>query len=410
MDKRSLYKEGRLLMKDSSGFAKLFGGNIGAPIGNPYPVYAGLRDQTPCRLFAGTMFGDMYFVTPYDAVRKILVNPGTFSSRVNNKLIGSVIGPTLIGLDAPDHNRVRRIIMPFFTPRPIDALEDRVRAIANEMVDRFIGKDETNLVRDFTYGYPLAVFDRLILGMGIADPAEFHALARAFLKLTTNPVEAFRAVDGMRAYLAPVIASASCMDLDDTLLNRLALAEIDGERLSTEEIMSFLILLIQAGAETTFGLLGSAIWCLLKNDLWGAARESVTTREAIWRETLRFEAPVQFVARETTAEIEVEGTTLPQGAFVVASIGSANRDPRVFSTPDEFLIARDPKYWDPMLTFGIGPHYCAGAHLARMEFMVALEVLTERFPNLRLSRPADECEGIVGFPFRAPRDLPVLLS
>ncbi|MEK7650013.1 MAG: cytochrome P450 [Patescibacteria group bacterium] len=369
-----------------------------------------MRRATPCQLFRDTVFGDMYFVTPYDAVRQIIGNPEVFSSRVNDRLIGGIIGSTIVGMDEPDHNQMRKLIMPFFTPRPVGALEDRVREVAFEMIGRLAGRARADLVADFTFTYPLVVFDRLILGVEVGDgAAQFHHWVRAFLKITTEPEEAIAAVALIREYLAPVIAKARRAAGGDTLVIRLAEAKIDGKSLTDEEIMSFLILLLQAGAETTSSLLGSAIWHLLDGYLWQCIQDNPVALDRAFRETLRYDSPVQFVARETTCEVMVGGVTLPRGSLVVAALGSANRDPSVFSDPDSFYLLRDLKYWNDTLAFGLGPHYCAGFHLARLEFMVALEVLGERFPNLNLDEDMPQ-EGVVGLPFRAPRSLPVLLG
>ena len=158
-----------------------------------------------------------------------------------------VIGSTIIGMDEPEHNMMLRLVMPFFVPSAIQRLGNAMNVIATEMVDHLGEYGEVDLIRQFTFTYPLAVFDRLILGANLGDEAQFHQWTRSFLKLTTNPAEAMMAVAQIREFLAPVIARARASSVARTLVERLAQAEIDGQRLSDEQVSSFLILLLQAG-------------------------------------------------------------------------------------------------------------------------------------------------------------------
>jgi cytochrome P450 len=182
---------------------------------------------------------------------------------------------------------------------------------------------------------------------------------------------------------------------------------VEGERLSEEEVLSFLRLLLPAGAETTYRLTGNVLFALLTHP---EPRAEVEANPALLpdfiEETLRWDSPVQLVSREATRDVELHGYRIPKGDLVAFSIGSANRDERRFEAPDRFDLRRSNK--NDHVSFGLGEHFCLGSHLARMEARIAAAALLERLPNLRLD-PAEACS-IRGFAFRSPDRLPVLFG
>ena len=184
-------------------------------------------------------------------------------------------------------------------------------------------------------------------------------------------------------------------------------AEVDGERLTEEEVLSFLRLLLPAGAETTYRLTGSVLHALLTHPEQRAEAEADPARldDAI-EETLRWESPVQIVSREVTRDVELHGHVIPKGELAILAIGSANRDERHFDDPDAFDLHRENK--SDHVAFGFGEHFCLGSHLARMETRIAVAALLERLPGLRLD-PTEQC-GVVGVAFRSPDKLPVLFG
>jgi cytochrome P450 len=168
-------------------------------------------------------------------------------------------------------------------------------------------------------------------------------------------------------------------------------------------VLSFLRLLLPAGAETTYRLIGSVLFALLAHpDAMAAVQGDRSSLALAIEETLRWESPVQYVSRETTAPTELSGIALPEGAYLSIAIGSANRDERQFDEPDRFDLHRRN---DDHLAFGFGPHFCAGSHLARLEATIALTALLDRLPRLRLEPEAQA--RIVGLAFRSPDRLPV---
>jgi len=186
-------------------------------------------------------------------------------------------------------------------------------------------------------------------------------------------------------------------------VSRLVHTEIDGERMSDEEVISFLRLLVLAGAETTYHLIGSTLFALLTHpeQLDAVLRDRSRVVDAL-DEGLRWESPVQLVMREATRDTQLAGVDIPAGSEVILCVGSANRDERRFPDPDRFDIDREDK---EHIAFGFGKHYCAGSRLAYMEAEIAMNALFDRLPGLRLA-PGEKC-GVVGMAFRGPDRLPV---
>ncbi len=181
-------------------------------------------------------------------------------------------------------------------------------------------------------------------------------------------------------------------------------AEVDGERLDDEEIYSFLRLLLPAGAETTFRLIGNLLHALLAHPpALAAVRADEARLDWAIEETLRWESPVQYTSRETTTATALGGVDLAAGAQILVAVGSANRDERRFADPDAFRSDRRP---EDHMAFGYGRHFCVGAHLARLEARAAVRALVRRLPRIRFA--PDAAHGIVGLAFRSPSALPVV--
>jgi cytochrome P450 len=189
----------------------------------------------------------------------------------------------------------------------------------------------------------------------------------------------------------------------DDLMSRLVHAEVDGERLTDEEIFSFLRLLLPAGAETTYRLIGNTVFALLTEP--GRLEEVAADRTRVdlaIEESLRWESPVQYAIRETTAATALSGVELAPGAQVLVALGSANRDAEAFDDPARFDLHRRP---EDHMAFGFGRHFCVGAHLARLEARTAVNAVLDRLLDLRLE--PDPETAIVGLAFRSPTRLPV---
>jgi len=390
-------------MSDSAIDWQIFGEGEPGPVVDPYPVYRRLRAEEPVKALPWP-YGTTWLVTRYEDVREGLRNDAVYSSRVNDKGIGLVMGRTIIGMDGREHLRHRNIVTPALAPRALRGDFPKVAAsIAHELIDGFADRGAADLVAEFAFTYPLQVFAQ-ILGLPSRDYAELHRQAFDLTLVETDPGRGFAASQWLAEYLTPHLVEREHEPSGD-LMSKLLHATVDGARLTREEVVSFLRLLVIAGAETTYHLIGSTLFALgTTPGALDAARDDPARLDAALDEALRWESPVQMVMRELAEPVEIAGQRLAAGECVTLSIGSANRDERHFVDPDRF----DPDRRDETehVAFGFGKHYCAGSRLAKLEATVGLTALFERLPALRLD-PAHTSR-VVGLGLRGPDRLRVL--
>jgi cytochrome P450 len=388
----------------STGMAttnKLFGGTMMSPIVDPYTVYKRLRDDHPA-IPVNTLMGVNYMITRYADVEAVLKDGKTFSSRANARGIGIVMGRTILEMEGKEHVRFRNIISPFFSPRAMKAeMPDVVTGVINRTIDAFAGAGSAELVHQFTFTFPMQVM-ATVIGIPVADYHAFHRMAIDLISVGDDPAKGFQAAQDLVEYLTPLMAQRQAEPTND-LLSKLMHAEVEGTRLTAEEVLGFLRLLLPAGAETTYRLTGSCLYALLtRPEVYEEVRADRSAIDLLIQETLRWESPVQFVSREPTEDVEISGHPVPAGGLLSVVVGSANRDERHYSEPDRFDLHRKN---DDHLAFGFGAHFCAGSHLALLEARTALNALLDRLPNLRLD--AEPESTVVGLAFRSPNRLPV---
>jgi cytochrome P450 len=383
---------------------KLFGGNMMSPVVDPYGVYRRLRDEHPV-IAVNTIMGVNHLVTRYDDVQTILRDGALFSPRANARGIGIVMGRTILEMEGKEHVRHRNLVAPFFSPRAMKGeTRDMVSGIVHRLIDAFAGRGRADLVSELTFTFPMRVI-AAIIGIPIGDYEAFHHMALDLISVGDDPPRGFAAAQSLLEYLQPILERRK-VDPGDDLLSKLVDAEVDGNRLSDEEVLAFLRLLLPAGAETTYRLVGSCLYALLTHpEVYEEIRADLAKIDLLVEETLRWESPVQYVSREATQETALSGCAVPAGAILSVGLGSANRDERHYADPDRFELHRQN---EDHVGFGFGQHFCAGSHLARMEADVALRALLERLPGLRLD-PAEESR-VVGLAFRSPDRLPVLFD
>lgn len=383
-----------------------------APIENPYELYARARRETPVLEIPGMGRGNSLLLTRYDDVQAALRDWERFSNASNgDRGIGILIGRTMIAMDGSEHLRNRALVTPAVAPRALRGdFPKRVEGIAHELIDGFTTKRAVEstregvaeLVRDFAFLFPIRVFVEP-LGLPPADVEKFHSWSIDLTRVTIDPGRGLAASAAIRSYLEPIIQAKRLEPADD-IISTLIASEVEGERLANDQIANFLCLLIMAGAETSYHLIGSTLYALLTHE---PAIEEIRAHpdriSLAIAETLRWESPVQVVTREVKQDVVVSGTLIEKGRDVMLSIGSANRDETRFEDPDRFDLHREGA---EHIAFGFGRHYCAGSRLALLESETGIRALFERLPNLRLDPDAEPAR-MSGFAFRSPKSLPV---
>jgi hypothetical protein len=376
---------------------------------DPYPVYRRLRDEFPVHHNARLRF---FTLSRHADVLGALQTPDLFISGKgvyvgvpdydDGKVTAEV--PLLITTDRPRHTQLRALVSRAFTPRRIALLEPRIRAIARELLDDVKGRREFDLVREFSGPLPTIVIAEL-LGVPAEDQEWFKEKSTAVAQFDPSAPRDDAAMGPaieLGSYLAEVLAARRREPRDD-LLSALLAAEIDGERLSDVELIGFGFLLLVAGNETTTNLISNAAILLDRHrDQRRLLLEDPGRIPGAIEEFLRFDSPVQGLARTTAAPVSLHGVTMPEGSKVLLLFGSANHDERAIPDADRFDVLRAP---NPHVAFGFGAHFCLGANLARLEARVAFEELLARLPDYRMtqSRVERHCSG----PIRGALSLPI---
>ena len=293
------------------------------------------------------------------------------------------IGKSFISDPDPESHRLfRKLATPAFRSRAVASYEQTgLAALAHELVDRLVERDEVDLVRDFTARFPYLVISRL-LGLPRDREDEFHAWALALFNFRESPERALAARRSLSDFLVPILEDRRRAPQNDVISELLA-AEVDGRKLDDEEILSHIRLLFPTGGETTHGSLGNLLSALLTHEgAWEMVCRHPEKIPAAVQEGLRFDTPIAVLPRLSRSEpTRFRGLDIPADSWVLFAIAGANRDPEAVHDPDRFDIDRAQP---PNLVFGRGPKSCPGLHLARRNMAVALEVLTQRLPDLEL--------------------------
>ncbi|MBZ4422151.1 cytochrome P450 [Myxococcus sp. RHSTA-1-4] len=380
---------------------------------NPYPTYAELRRNPVCQVDPG----GYWVLTRYDDVVAAFKNPQVFSNigmRVATKpawLGHNPFADSMIGMDPPNHTRLRTLVNRAFGPPTLARLEPRVRAFAEGIVARLPEGQPVDIVDGLCLPLPASVIGELI---GL-DPTQHHLFKRWADDLTsitaigpkpereTPRMEEIRAtVRETEQYMGQVLASRRLEPRDD-LVTDLLNARVDGEALTDAELMNFMFLLLVAGLETTIHLMSHAMRILMERpDLVARLKAEPSRIPRFVEEVLRYEPPVQAIMRVTTADTEIRGVTIPKGSPVALMIGAANRDETHFPGAETFDMDREGTN---NLPFGHGVHFCLGAPLARMEARFGLEALLARFSRFT---PAGPLEWNRSMTVRGPVRMPVV--
>jgi cytochrome P450 len=339
----------------------------------------------------------------HDAVAGVLRDSDAFSSAIYRDVIGVVMGHTVLEMDQPEHRAHRALVSQAFRQKTLARWENElIQLVIDQLIDAFESGGRAELVRQFTFAFPVQVIAQ-ILGLPRSDYQKFQRWSIELLSVSRDWQRGLNASEALKRYFADVLADRRRRPQDD-LITDLSVAEIDGQRLSDDEIFAFLRLLLPAGVETTYRSSGNLLYGLLTHpeQLAAVAKDRTLLPQAI-EEGLRWEPPILFIVRRADRDTTVEGVPVPEGAILNVCVGAANRDPTRYPEPDRFDIFRDPQQH---MTFGFGPHMCLGMHLARMETRVAISTLLDRLPKLRLD-PDLEPPYVQGTAFRSPPALHV---
>lgn len=316
----------------------------------------------------------------YEDVSQVLTNYNHFSSQAF-ALNNSFLKDTLVAKDPPDHRKLRNLVNQAFTPRAVAHLSDRITQITQELLDQVRSQGKMDIVSDIAFPLPAKVIAEM-LGVPSEDWNIFQRWARADSSAPTPArQEEGRSMQlEMSDYFSRLLEERRRTPRED-LVSALSVAEIDGERLSKAELVSFCILLLAAGQETTKNLIANATVCLTDHpDALESLKREPTVIPTALEEILRYLPPVWFLFRQTRTDVELAGQHIPANQLVLAWTASANRDSAQFPNPERFDIMREP---NRHLAFGHGIHFCVGAPLARLEARIALPMMLEQLKDLR---------------------------
>ncbi|HEX2576352.1 MAG TPA: cytochrome P450, partial [Aquihabitans sp.] len=293
---------------------------------------------------------------------------------------------SFLAMDAPQHPRMRGLVSRGFTPRRVAAMEDDIRALTVAHLDAALAKGSFDFVADLAGLVPMDVISEM-LGVPQADRAMLRRQSDLLIHreegVTDVPPAGVEAAFALVVYYAEMIADRRARPGDD-LISALCAAEVDGDRLTDDEITSFLFLMVVAGNETTTKLLAHAWYWAWRNPDERAKPFGDPGRIPDWvEETLRYDTSSQMLARVTHTDVELHGRTIPKGDRVLLLAGSANRDERAFADPDRYDLDRDRESVG-IASFGVGRHFCLGASLARLEARIVLEELVRRVADFEI--------------------------
>ena len=384
--------------------------------------YAQLRREAPVYRTVLPDGQPAWIVSQYDDVAMVLKDDRfskqfrtIFEANPNLKppWIPKVLLPLMghmLHTDPPDHTRLRALVQQAFKPTLVERLRPRIHELSNELLSAASRRNSLDLISQFALPIPATIIAEM-LGVPVQDRHKFHKWSRRMLALGGLKFRMLRVLPTVwqfAGYLRRLIRSKRAA-LQDDLLSALIMAEQDGQKLTEDELVAMIFLLLIAGHETTVNLIGNGTLALLDHpDQMQQLRSDPQLMKSAVEEMLRFTSPVETgTERYTKQDVTISGVTIPRGSFVLASIASANRDEAHFDNPDAFDICREP---NKHLAFGLGPHYCLGAPLARLEAQIAFESLLERTTELRLGIDREKLHWNRGLILRGLRSLPLRVT
>jgi cytochrome P450 len=371
---------------------------------DPYPAYARLRDEEPVSWVPAV---GLWLVTRYDDVRAVDLDPATYTGATDPSTLNRTMGVNMLGMEGPGQERIRRIVETPFRPRDVEQrTQGMIPELAHELVDGFVGRGACDLFRE--YCDPMSVRSlRFMLGLDRVPWEDILAWNQGMMPGLANfegdPAKQAPADEASAALGAAIegVLDHLAREPDGSVLSWMLRFDVDGERMTREEIVANTKLMLSGGLQEPRDVIALAMWAVLSHP---HAHADVTADPSLVKaaveETLRWAGPVGTSTRQTTRPVTLGGVDLEEGSLIGAVLSSANRDPRRFTDPDRFDVHRRE---GAHLAFAIGAHFCLGAWFGRHLARVSMEILFDRLPGLRLD--ADRPTTCRGWEFRAPDSL-----
>jgi cytochrome P450 PksS len=395
--------------------------NIASPQfkADPFPFYARLRAEAPIYRTTLPTREEGWLITRYDDVVAVLkderfvkdkanaLTPAQLAQQPWFRKVFKSLRQQMLSKDAPNHTRLRALVSKAFTPRLVEQMRDRIQALTEQLLDPVQDRGRFDLVRDFALPLPSIVIAEM-LGVPPADRHAFHRWSNALMSAAQSTWHLLWAIPNTLLFLryARKFIQKRRANPQNDLVSALIQAEEAGDRLSQDELLAMIVLLLVAGHETTVNLIGSGMLALLEHSdqMEKLRRDPALIKPAV-EELLRFTSPVELATeRYAREDVMLGGVTIPRGDMVYVVLASANRDERQFPNPDALDITREP---NKHLAFGLGAHFCLGASLARLEGQLAINTLLRRLPNLRLTIAPSQVRWRRGLLLRGLEALPV---
>jgi cytochrome P450 len=388
---------------------------------DPFPFLATLRSSDPVHrtTLPDKVKTPVWLITRYEDVNALLKDerfPKNRRSALTPEQLRQLpwvppmfrpLERNMLDLDQPDHTRLRALVHKAFTPRLVERMRARVQSLADELLDGVARRGEMDLIKDYALPLPMTIITE-ILGVPTGDRHKFHKWSKAVVSLS-SPNATVRVIPSVWMFIRYLrrFFKVRRRDPRDDLASALIQAEEAGDKLSEDELLAMVFLLLIAGHETTVNLIGSGTLALLTHpDQMEKLRQDPSLIKTAIEELLRYTAPV-FMTTERYAreDVTLRGVKIPRGEMTLGVIGSANRDENVFRSPDALDITREP---NKHLSLGQGIHFCLGAPLARMEAQIAINTLLRRMPDLRLKVSSDSLRWRPSMILRGLDALPVV--
>jgi cytochrome P450 len=386
---------------------------------NRYPFYAQLRQEAPVHRITLGDKRTAWLVTRYDDVVTVLKDDRFVKDKrsvmsrdqmAKEPWIPSMLKPlerNMLDTDAPEHPRLRGLVHRAFSPRLVENMRERIQRLTDELLDTIQPRGQMDLIHDYALPIPTTIIAEM-LGIPIADRHKFQSWSNTIVSVVPSKLGILKAIPALVLFLRYIrkLVRTRRADPRDDLVSALVEAREAGDRLSEDELLAMVSLLLIAGHETTVNLIGNGMLALMEHpDQMNRLRDEPALIKSAVEELLRYDGPLETATERFACEdVSMAGAAIPRGEMVFAVLASANRDERQFDHADTLDLSREP---NRHVAFGQGMHFCLGAPLARLEGQIAINSLLRRIPDLRLAVPPQNLRRRPGLVLHGLKSLPV---